>query len=368
MATIKVLPSGAFQIRVVSKLLPKPFYASFDAREEAIAFSDYLTALLAQGIVPGALAAKPGERRTEWTVHRCIAEYIRAEGVKVSEVKLLDTIRAHVPNVKITEMNFDWAEAWIRHMKRSDNLAPSTIRHRHGALARCLDWVCRRHPQVLQANPLRLLRRGFATYTFEDAKHAAANGGKLKQDVERDRRLEEGEEERILSCLAELPEARMLFVLALETAMRMRECYTLGLAQVSLKKKSIHLDHSKNGDGREVPLSTTIVRLLAAYIDGHAHDIANRDGRLFSYWNGVLDETVLDATTVRVSLMFSGLFEQAQIADFRFHDLRHEATCRLYEKTTLSDVLIARITGHRDLRMLRRYASLRGSDLAARLW
>lgn len=368
MATIKVLPSGAFQIRVVSKLLPKPFYASFDTRDQAIAFSDYLTALLAQGIVPEALVAKPGEQRTEWHVHRCIAEYIRAEPVKVSEVKLLDTIRAHVPNVRTSEMNFDWAETWIRHMKRSDNLAPSTIRHRHGALARCLDWVCRRHPQVLQANPLRLLRRGFATYTFEDAKHAAANGGKLKHDVERDRRLEDGEEERLLACLADLPEARMLFVLALETAMRMRECYTLGLDQVSLKKKSIHLDRSKNGDGREVPLSSTIAKLLAAYIDSHAHDIADRDGRLFSYWNGDLSEPVLDATTVRVSLMFSGLFEQAKMEDFRFHDLRHEATCRLYEKTTLSDILIARITGHRDLRMLRRYASLRGSDLAARLW
>lgn len=42
--------------------------------------------------------------------------------------------------------------------------------------------------------------------------------------------------------------------------------------------------------------------------------------------------------------------------------------CRLYEKTNLSDVQIARITGHKDLRMLRRYASLRGSDLAAALW
>jgi hypothetical protein len=34
----------------------------------------------------------------------------------------------------------------------------------------------------------------------------------------------------------------------------------------------------------------------------------------------------------------------------------------------LSDVLISKITGHRDLRMLKRYASLRGSDLAARMW
>ena len=56
------------------------------------------------------------------------------------------------------------------------------------------------------------------------------------------------------------------------------------------------------------------------------------------------------------------------LIDLHFHDLRHEATCRLYERTTLSDVLIAKITGHRDLRMLKRYASMRGSDLAVRLW
>ena len=51
-----------------------------------------------------------------------------------------------------------------------------------------------------------------------------------------------------------------------------------------------------------------------------------------------------------------------------FHDLRHHAVCQFYEKTKLSDVQIARITGHRDPRMLLRYASLRGSDLAQALW
>jgi integrase len=69
-----------------------------------------------------------------------------------------------------------------------------------------------------------------------------------------------------------------------------------------------------------------------------------------------------------VSYVFREIFAHAEVEDFRFHDLRHEATCRLYEKTNLSDVLIAKVTGHRDLRTLKRYASLRGSDLAMRLW
>ena len=253
-------------------------------------------------------------------------------------------------------------------MKRTDNLSPNTIRHRHGALARCLDWVCRRHPQILPQNPLRLLKRGFATYTREDGNCVARNGGKTKVDVERDRRLDHDEEERILSTLEDSPEDRLLFLLALETAMRMRECYTLGVEQLGFAKKTIHLQRTKNGDGREVPMTSTIASILGKYVKENAKAIKAREGRLFSYWDGDLSVYKLDATTVDVSLRFKSIFRVAGVEDFRFHDIRHEATCRLYEKTTLSDVLIARITGHRNLRMLQRYASLRGSDLAARLW
>jgi integrase len=76
----------------------------------------------------------------------------------------------------------------------------------------------------------------------------------------------------------------------------------------------------------------------------------------------------LDSTTADLSRVYREIFAAADVQAFHFHDLRHEATYRLYEKTTLSDVLIAKIAGHRDLRTLKRYASLRGSDLAVRLW
>lgn len=58
----------------------------------------------------------------------------------------------------------------------------------------------------------------------------------------------------------------------------------------------------------------------------------------------------------------------AKCHDLHFHDLRHEATSRFFERTGLSDVQISRITGHRDPRMLRRYSNLRASDLAELLW
>lgn len=178
MASIKILSSGAFQIRVTSKHLPKPFYATFDTREQARTYSDQLTKLLAQGIVPQALLQDVSTVRTKWTVQRCFAEYIRHESLAVSEVKLLDTMHSKLLGVSTEHLNYACAEAWIISMKRQDNLAPSTIRHRHGALARCLDWVCRRHGEILVQNPLRLLKRGFATYTEEDARAVMKAGGR----------------------------------------------------------------------------------------------------------------------------------------------------------------------------------------------
>lgn len=159
---------------------------------------------------------------------------------------------------------------------------------------------------------------------------------------ERDRRLGIEEEARIREVLADRPVDLTFFTLALETAMRMRECYTLDLTQVNLDQRTIDLDRSTNGDRRQVPLSSTAIRALADHLTNDRAAIKERSGRLFLYWSG--------APTLH------------------FQDLRHEATCRLYEKTKLTDVLIARLTGHRDLRQLKRYASLRGSDLASHLW
>ncbi|WP_367609423.1 hypothetical protein [Massilia aurea] len=59
-------------------------------------------------------------------------------------------------------LNYERAEAWVRQMKRAEDLAPSTIRHRHGMLARHLDWMIRKHPDTMAANPRRLLKRRFS--------------------------------------------------------------------------------------------------------------------------------------------------------------------------------------------------------------
>lgn len=123
-----------YQIRISNKLLPKVLWATFDTREAAEQYMNQLEALLAQGIVPTALLDRSKPTTEIWTLQRCVLEYTKNNPVPLSERKLLDTIMPTIATVQTNALNYEWADAWIRSMKRQQNLAPSTIRHRHGGL------------------------------------------------------------------------------------------------------------------------------------------------------------------------------------------------------------------------------------------
>lgn len=277
MASIKQTPSGAFQLRVKSKLLPKTFWATFDTRDAAEQYGAQLERLLNQGIVPSSLLEREPRKPQTWTIGRCIVEYQKHNAVPESDIKLLDTVLPKLALLATNTLNYDWAEAWVVSMKRVENLAPSTVRHRHGALARCFDWMTRKHPEIMTQNPLRLLKRGFSSCTPEDAALLAQDGKQPRFDIERDRRMEEGEEAANLRVLEEGTEERVFFILALETAMRMRKCYTLHVDQLSLQKRTIHLERSKNGETRQVPLSSVAREALDSFIREHQADITARE-------------------------------------------------------------------------------------------
>ena len=55
--------------------------------------------------------------------------------------------------------------------------------------------------------------------------------------------------------------------------------------------------------------------------------------------------------------------QRAKIEDLTFHDLRHEATSRFFEKG-MNPMQVVAITGHKTLQMLKRYTHLKVEDLA----
>lgn len=172
----------------------------------------------------------------------------------------------------------------------------------------------------------------------------------------RDRRLqtardgEEGEESRLLNACRKTRNPFLLPIihLALETAMRQGELVSLRWEHVDLTRRIAHLPDTKNGESRTVPLSTTAVNVLRA-LPRSIH------GQVFP-----------GLTTEAVKRAYIRAVDRAGIEDLRFHDLRHEATTRLFEHG-LNIMEVATITGHKDLRMLRRYTHLKAEDLAKKL-
>ena len=65
-------------------------------------------------------------------------------------------------------------------------------------------------------------------------------------------------------------------------------------------------------------------------------------------------------------LAWERLKARQSIADLRFHDLRHEAISRFFERG-LSIAEVALISGHKDPRMLFRYTHLSAEDVAKKL-
>jgi len=64
---------------------------------------------------------------------------------------------------------------------------------------------------------------------------------------------------------------------------------------------------------------------------------------------------------------FGGAVPSPQhLVDLRFHDLRHEAASRLFERG-LNSMEVASVTGHRTLQILKRYTHLKAGELAQKL-
>lgn len=167
----------------------------------------------------------------------------------------------------------------------------------------------------------------------------------------RDRRLQAGEEAKLLlACEASRSAALPVLVrLAIETAMRLGELLGLEWRHVALDRRVAFLPHTKNGHSRSVPLSPAAVALLRSWP-------RSLSGRVFPQWS----------RPDSVENVWRRAVNRAGLQDLRFHDLRHEATSRMFEHG-LNPVQVACVTGHRSMQTLKRYVHLKAEDLAALL-
>jgi integrase len=174
---------------------------------------------------------------------------------------------------------------------------------------------------------------------------------KPKAGKGRDRRLTSDEMARFTraldQCRNQLVPAVAKF--ALHTAARQGEILRLRRDQVDVKRRVMILRDTKNGDDRVVPLSKEALDILMERLRAPA-DVPR----------------VFPVTRDSIASAWGRMLKRAAIEDFRFHDLRHEATSRLFERG-LSIMEVQRITGHKTLAMLIRYTHMDVGRLVERL-
>jgi integrase len=171
---------------------------------------------------------------------------------------------------------------------------------------------------------------------------------------ERDRRLSDDEESRLLAAAHadENPYVEPAIVLALETAMRRSELLSLTVADIDVERRAARVRHTKNGRPRRVPLTTRALQVLAAL----AAEASTADSRLLP----------LTANALKIAF-FRRVLPASGVEDFHFHDLRHEAISRLAESGRFQLLQLQAISGHRDPRMVQRYAHLCTGILAEQM-
>ena len=191
------------------------------------------------------------------------------------------------------------------------DVAPATVVRELNTVSHAIETALREWGLWLPRNPVKMVRRP-----------SVPQGRK--------RRLEYGEEALLLAACdrGRTPALKPLVVLAIETAMRRGELLGLRWDRVDLAARIVHLPLTKNGEGRDVPLSRRATDTLMALSNCKRPNA----------------ELVFPISANSVRFAFERLRARAKISDLHFHDLRHEGITQRFERG-LSIAEVSAISG-----------------------
>ena len=306
---------------------------SFNSKADAIKWARHVESQLDLGV----LAPRQTMPRLKIVVERYIEE--------VTPTKKGDSQERYRANqfkkTKLADMQLDKITGEVIAQYRDARLkevSANTVRLELVFLSVVFEQ-CRKEWGLAVSNPVRQIRM--------------PKPGKPRQ-----RRLEAGEEDALLAACksSRAYYLHSFVVLAIETGMRAGEMLALTWTNVNFEKRTAFLPDSKNGSPRTVPLSTRALNAINALP-------SSINGRLFSSGDHSIHNAFqLALTKAQASNPESVTF----LRGLRFHDLRHEAVTRLFEKG-LNPIEVGMVSGHKTLSMLQRYTHLRSEELVAKL-
>lgn len=175
----------------------------------------------------------------------------------------------------------------------------------------------------------------------------------ILSSVWRDRRLEPGEYDRLMDAAGDHWVGHAIDI-ALESGMRQGEIHALKMSDIDFDKgviKILRKDPRAEGGKKlcKVPLLKGVREAVL-----RTQNVVGRSDTLFTVKH-----------SASISDKFARLTTKLGIKDLTFHDLRHEAISRMFERGMTVEQVRA-VSGHTSLDQLSRYVNLKPEDIAAK--
>lgn len=347
MATFQIRDNGKITVKV--RRHGKNVSETFTNKSNAEAWARKTESIIEQGLWTDTSKAK------STTIKSLIEDYrkkwlptLKGHGVSSALNMLEERLGRH----KVSDLtNTHISEYKDNRLKEVGN---ETVRKEMSTLSRMIDLALSESEIKLPFNPCKLVK-------------------KPKPGKARTRRLLTGEEDLLIAQLRRCKSVYMLpiFKFALETAGRQGEIVELLWKNVDKEARTCLFVDTKNGDDREVPLSSAALAILE-----NVPKIA-KETRVFPAstdlvkraWANTVDRArqKYEEDLLQSGSTVKDIKLDPFLTDLHFHDLRHEAISRLAERDDihLSTLELASITGHKTLQMLKRYAHLRNASKIA---
>lgn len=134
-------------------------------------------------------------------------------------------------------------------------------------------------------------------------------------------------------------------VLALSTGARMSEIMHLQWKDIDFQRRIMRLEQTKNGEKRAIPLSY------------HAFELIQQMNKVRRIDSPYLFPRADGKKPFEIKKHWQKAVKDANLTDFKFHDLRHTAASYL-AMNGASLLEISNILGHKQMKMVKRYAHL----------
>jgi integrase len=204
------------------------------------------------------------------------------------------------------------------------NLSNATVNRYKAAIGVVFSYACREYD--LPRNPVSKITS-------------------LPENNERTRFLSEAERTRLFSsCRAShWDKLYLIALLAITTGARKGELTNLRWNDIDFDRRTAYVATTKNGQPKVLPLTDSVIRELQLF--------NKNDSSL------IFESKVKENVAYCFTKPWKKALEDAEIKDFRFHDLRH--SCASYLAQSGASLLeIADVLGHKQISVTKRYAHL----------